>query len=169
MSALTSTHSSTGVDRPAAMGRAAARTAIVGYLCSYASEALRSTEHWAATQGMHTTDARAMAALGQAQRAGTAMTAGELGEAIGLSSPATSALIARLESAGHIERTRDPEDRRRVLLTPSQSAIIGAVAYFQPMGDAASAALDGFGEEDIDVIADFLGRLVRHMRAIPPS
>lgn len=97
------------------------------------------------------------------------MTAGQLGEALGLSSPATSALIARLESAGNIERHRDPEDRRRVLLTASAAAQEGAVAYFQPMGDAVTAALAGYSEEELNVVAEFLDRLVRQMQAIPPK
>lgn len=145
------------------------RTAIVGLLCAYVSEALRSTEQWASAQGIHTTDARAMAALGQAQRTGRAMTAGELAASIGLSSPATSALIARLESAGHIDRDRDPADRRRVILTPTPSAILGAIAFFQPMGDAVTAALAGCDSEDTAVIAGFLERLVRSMSAAPPA
>lgn len=144
------------------------RAAIVGLLCAYASEALRFTEEWAAAQGIHTTDARAMASLGEAQRAGKAMTAGELAASIGLSSPATSALIVRLENGGHIDRMRDPEDRRRVLITPSLTAVVGAIAYFQPMGDAVTAALSGYDVTDTAVIAGFLERLVCSMRVMSP-
>ena len=143
------------------------RAAIVGLLCGYVSEALRATEQWASAQGIHTTDARALAALAEAQRAGHAMTAGELGTTIGLSSPATSALIHRLENGGHIERKRDPEDRRRVLLTPSLPAVLSAIEYFQPMGDAVTAALDGCSGEDTNVIEGFLERLVHSMRVRP--
>ncbi|MHB8049620.1 MAG: MarR family transcriptional regulator [Coriobacteriia bacterium] len=169
MNPPTSTYPDTAAYRDADAGRTADRTAIAGLLCAYASEALRSTEQWAAEQGMHTTDARAMAALGEAQRAGTAMTVGELGAAIGLSSPATSALITRLESAGHIERERDPEDRRRVLITPSITSVMSAIAYFQPMGEAVTASLAGCGGEETDVIAGFLERLVCSMRSLPPK
>ena len=145
------------------------RAAIVGLLCAYVSEALRSTEQWASAQGIHTTDARALAALAEAQRAGHAMTAGDLGATIGLSSPATSALIHRLESGGHVVRHRDPEDRRRVLLSPSLSAVVSAIAYFQPMGDAVTQALEGCGGEDTQVIAGFLERLVNSMRVMPSA
>lgn len=144
------------------------RAEIIDLLCAYVSEALRSTEQWASAQGIHTTDARAMAALGQAQRTGAAMTAGELAAAIGLSSSATSALISRLEHAGHIERSRDPEDRRRVILTPTPSAGLSAIAYFQPMGDAVTAALSGYDTTDTAVIAGFLERLVSSMGTAPP-
>jgi len=159
-----------GGDDPApdASGRMSGRARIVGLLCAYTSESLRATEKWATAHSIHQTDARALAELGQAQRAGAAMTAGQLGRAIGLSSPATSALIARLERAGNIERTRDPDDRRRVLLTASPQARRGATAYFQPMGDAVTAALAESSCEEMDAVESFLERLVVHMRAIPP-
>jgi len=146
--------------------RGAMREEIVRLLCAYASESLRTTEEWAAAHHIHRTDVRALAELGQAQRSGTTVTAGQLGTAIGLSSPATSALIARLEAAGHIERARDPKDRRRVLLTASPSAQRGAVAYFRPMGDAVTEALVGCSEEEMGAVASFLERLLRHMHAI---
>ena len=142
------------------------REHIVGLLCAYASESLRATEKWAAAHGIHQTDVRALAELGQAQRSGAAMTAGQLGDALGLSSPATSALIARLESAGNIERRCDPDDRRRALLTASPAAQRGAIAYFQPMGDAVTAALVGCSDEDAGAVESFLERLVKNMRAI---
>lgn len=145
------------------------RDDIVRLLCAYVSESLHSTEQWAVEHGIHQTDVRAMAELGQAGRVGIAMTAGQLGAALGLSSPATSALIARLESAGHIKRTRDPADGRRVLLSASSTTQRGAVAYFQPMGDAVTRALEGCSEEEVGVIGSFLERLVRHMRVIPPT
>ena len=145
----------------------ASRNRIVGLLCAYASESLLTTEKWAAACGIHQTDVRALAELGQAQRTGSAMTAGLLGSALGLSSPATSALIARLEAAGSIRRSRDPEDRRRVLVTASPDALRQAVAYFQPMGDAVTAALVGCSEQEMSVVASFLEGLVQQMRAIP--
>ncbi|MHB1016960.1 MAG: MarR family winged helix-turn-helix transcriptional regulator [Coriobacteriia bacterium] len=169
MNAPTSTFPNPTIHRGAEADRSADRAAIVGLLCAYAGEALRFTEEWAASQSMHTTDARAMAALGEAHRTGSAMTAGELSASIGLSSPATSALISRLESAGHIERARDPEDRRRVLVTPSISSVVSAVAYFQPMGAAVTAGLAGCDVHDRRVIAGFLERLVRSMRVMPPA
>ena len=76
MDTLSSTFPNTIVYRGSEDDRAADRATIAGLLYAYAGEALRFTEHWAAAQGMHTTDARAMAALGEAHRAGCAMTAG---------------------------------------------------------------------------------------------
>lgn len=169
MDTLTSTFTDATIDCGAEADRIENRATIVGLLCAYAGEALRFTEQWASVQGMHITDARAMAALGEAHRSGSTMTAGELAASIGLSSPATSALIVRLESAGHIERERDPEDRRRVLITPSITSVVSAIAYFQPMGLAVSAGLAGCDVHDRQVIASFLQRLVCTMRTPPPA
>lgn len=145
------------------------RQEIVRLLCSYVAESLRVTESWAAARGITGTDVRAMAHLGEANPAGAPVTAGRLGKALGLSSPATSALIARLESGGHVTRERDPQDRRRVLLTASASAQRGAAAYFQPMGDAVTAALGECSEEETAAIAAFLKRLVKEMHVAPTA
>lgn len=143
------------------------RRQIVNLLCAYVGESLRITDEWAASHGINSTDARALAQLGAADRSGAPMTAGQLGAALGLSSPATSALIARLELAGNVTRSRDPQDRRRVLVTASPSAQRSAVAYFQPMGDAVTAALDDRGEDEMAAIVAFLERLVREMHVVP--
>lgn len=139
------------------------RQAITGLLCAYVGEVLRFTEAWAAAHGMGHTDVRAMAQLDQAHRSHTLLTAGQLGEALGLSSPATSALISRLERAGHVTRIRDPEDRRRVLLEVSASAQLGAVDCFQPMGNAVAAALRDCDAAETGAVTDFLERLVQQM------
>lgn len=164
-------HSSFDVDDATTTrnGSDSARADIVRLLCAYVSESLRVTEQWASAHGVHHTDLRAMAALGEATRGGTAMTAGRLSVALGLSSPATTALISRLESAGHLKRTRDPEDRRRVLVTPSSSALRGAVEYFEPLGEAVTTALADFNEEERQVIATFLQALVERTGVIPQA
>jgi MarR family transcriptional regulator, organic hydroperoxide resistance regulator len=51
--------------------------------------------------------------------AGDPMTVGGLGERLGLDSGTLTPLLKRLRHAGIIERHRDLEDERRVLLTPS--------------------------------------------------
>jgi len=66
--------------------------------------------------GMHPTDVRALIALMDASRAGEEMTAGRLGAALGLNSAGTTALVDRLERAGHVRRVRGEKDRRRVVV-----------------------------------------------------
>src|SRR5215510_3529160 len=49
------------------------------------------------------------------------LAAGQLAKAVGLSTAAMTTVIDRLEARGFVSRTRDPRDRRRVLveLTPA--------------------------------------------------
>lgn len=145
---------------------ASERAEILRLLCAYVSESLRVTEQWASAHSIHHTDVRAMAVLGEGTQGDARMTAGALGAALGLSSPATSALIARLESAGHLIRERDPHDRRRVLLKLSQSASRGATEYFRPLGDAVDGALANTAHHDQAVILSFLQRLTDEMDAL---
>jgi len=145
------------------------RAGIPRLLCAYVAESLRITERWAAENGINHTDLRAMALLDVASRNGRSLSAGELGDALALSSPATSALIARLERGGQIVRERDPLDRRRVRLTASPSSCSEAAGSFAAMGDAVRSALGGCSSDEAAFIAAFLERLVRHMRVVSPG
>ena len=73
-------------------------------------------DRFAELHGMGRSDMRALVAIMDAARGGRAMTAGALGSAVELSSASVTALVDRLENAGHVHRVRDPEDRRRVVL-----------------------------------------------------
>ncbi|MFF9686167.1 MarR family winged helix-turn-helix transcriptional regulator [Streptomyces sp. NPDC014623] len=92
---------------------------------------LRQAE-FAARHGMHPTDVRALICLLDAGRAGTPVTAGRLGARLGLNSAGTTALIDRLERLGHVVRTRDAHDRRRVLLTVTARAVDQGQEFFGP-------------------------------------
>src|ERR671932_2430246 len=62
--------------------------------------------------GVNRTDMRCIDVL---EREGP-VTAGRLAEATGLTTGAITTVIDRLERAGMARRTRDPDDRRRVLV-----------------------------------------------------
>jgi DNA-binding MarR family transcriptional regulator len=68
--------------------------------------------------GINTTDMRCLDVL--SRRGG--ITAGQLAEETGLSSGAMTTAIDRLEVAGLVSRGRDPGDRRRVVVTPTEQA-----------------------------------------------
>ena len=50
------------------------------------------------------------------------MTVGEIAAALSCSMPAASELVDRLVDAGHLLRTSDPADRRRVLVAPTPAS-----------------------------------------------
>lgn len=66
----------------------------------------------AAELELHPTDLQAIHELGMAEP----LTAGELGARLKLTSGATTAVIDRLVKLGWLERSADPQDRRRAVL-----------------------------------------------------
>ncbi|MFF7444303.1 MarR family winged helix-turn-helix transcriptional regulator [Streptomyces sp. NPDC008122] len=116
---------------------------------------LRQAE-FATRNGMHPTDVRALICLLDAERDGTDATAGWLGERLGLNSAGTTAVVDRLERLGHVARSRDARDRRRVLLTVEDRAKELGRAHFGPLIDGTVALLGGFTEEEARGVRRFL-------------
>lgn len=85
--------------------------------------------------------------------------AGRLGELMGLSSGAITRVLDRLEQAGYIRRETDPTDRRRVVVTliPGKAAAIDALT--ERFARASEAELARYTADQLDAIADFLGRM----------
>ncbi|MFE0582516.1 MULTISPECIES: MarR family winged helix-turn-helix transcriptional regulator [unclassified Streptomyces] len=116
---------------------------------------LRQAE-FAARNGMHPTDVRALICLLDAARAGEPATAGLLGARLGLNSAGTTAVIDRLERLGHVARIRDGQDRRRILLRVEPAAIRLGREFFGPLIDGLLGVLDSFAPAERDTIHRFL-------------
>ncbi len=106
--------------------------------------------------GLGRTDVRAIVAIMDAARTGSALTAGALGSAVDLSSASVTALVDRLERAGHVHRVRDPQDRRRVVLEISDSAMAAGSAFFGGLQRELLAAMDAYTDEELAVVRRFL-------------
>lgn len=97
-------------------------------------------------------DARVAARLGvdrTALRAINAMEAGpvtpsDLGRQLSLTSGSVTALVDRLDRAGHLERLADPADRRRRAVTLALPARTAAYAEYEGLGQAIAAAFGPF-------------------------
>ena len=102
--------------------------------------------------GLHRTDFRALDALEQRGR----LTAGELADAMHLTSGAITSVIDRLEKGGWAKRVSDPDDRRRVLVevTPKVRKLS---AEFYGAGDA-TGFFDGYTVEQLELLLDFARR-----------
>ncbi|MGQ5597556.1 MarR family transcriptional regulator [Streptomyces sp. ESR1.13] len=111
---------------------------------------------FAQRNGMHPTDVRALVVLMDAARAGEAITAGRLGGALGLNSAGTTALVDRLERAGHVRRVRDERDRRRVTVEVDERAVALGWSHFGPLIGRAVELLRGYDERELAAIRDFL-------------
>ncbi|MEV8531282.1 MarR family transcriptional regulator [Streptomyces sp. NPDC051211] len=113
-------------------------------------------QEFAARNGMHLTDVRALICLLDADRAGEPASAGLLGARLGVNSAGTTAVIDRLERLGHVVRVRDPQDRRRVLLRVSPAAVELGRAFFGPLIDGLLDAVGTFSAPERDTIRRFL-------------
>ena len=111
---------------------------------------------FASRNGMHPTDVRALIALMDASRAGEEMTAGRLGTALGLNSAGTTALVDRLERAGHVRRVRDPRDRRKVVIEVDERAVELGWSFFGPLIEQTVELLQGYDEREVAAIKGFL-------------
>ncbi|MFF4366067.1 MarR family winged helix-turn-helix transcriptional regulator [Streptomyces sp. NPDC001594] len=116
---------------------------------------LRQAE-FAAAHGMHPTDVRALVCLLDASRAAEPATAGLLGTRLGLNSAGTTAVIDRLERLGHVARTRDPHDRRRVLLSVTPEAVRLGQAFFGPAIETLAGVSASFTPAERDAVRRFL-------------
>lgn len=105
---------------------------------------------------LHPTDLRALIHLLDAGRAGIAATPGWLGEQLGLNSASVTALIDRLERLGHIRRTRDSRDRRRVLLDVGPQAVALGWDFFGPLITSMVTAMQSFSEAELATVRRFL-------------
>ena len=113
-------------------------------------------QRFASMHGLGRTDVRALVAIMDAARQGASLTAGGLGSAVELSSASVTALVDRLERAGHVHRVRDAEDRRRVVLGMSDSAMAAGGAFFGGLQQEMLAAMEGYTDEEIAVVRRFL-------------
>ncbi|MER5785540.1 MarR family transcriptional regulator [Streptomyces mobaraensis] len=93
-------------------------------------------------------------ALSQLTLAGR-LTSGELSARTGLTTGATTRLIDRLERAGHVRRTADPADRRKVVVEPVPQALPRIGQAVAPARRRIAAVLDRYTPEQRAVIFDY--------------
>jgi DNA-binding MarR family transcriptional regulator len=126
-------------------------------------------QRFATMHGLGRTDVRALVAIMDAARRGEALTAGTLGQAVELSSASVTALVDRLERAGHVRRVRDPQDRRRVVLEMSESAMAAGGQFFGGLQRDLLAAMEGYADDELTAVRRLLAEMteviVRHARA----
>ena len=134
------------------------REAVVDALRRVNVESDRFVEVFAAAHGLHRTDMNALVYVSAAARAGHPLSPGQLGARLRLSSPATTALLGRLEQVGHVVRERDPDDRRRVVIRTREQGMRLAVEFFAPLGAALDGMMDEFDAAELAVARRFLER-----------
>lgn len=116
----------------------------------------------AARTGMTVTDLQVMDIL---ESVGPA-TAGQLADHAGLTTGAITGMLNRLEAAGLIQRERDPEDGRRVIVqlaaSPEAQQKIGDI--LAAIESAWDEVISGYNDEQVAFLSDFLMRGNEHAR-----
>jgi DNA-binding MarR family transcriptional regulator len=106
--------------------------------------------------GLNATDTRSLDLI---TRAGDSeFTAGDLGRATGLTTGAITGILDRLESAGYVERIRDANDRRRVIVRARVEAAGRVARLYEGLGAAMTKLVSGYSTAELQLISGFLER-----------
>jgi DNA-binding MarR family transcriptional regulator len=120
----------------------------------------RLTGSAAAFNRLNRTDLRALQLL----RNG-GLTAGELARSLHVTSGATTRVIDSLAAAGHVVRTPDAVDRRRVLVRLTPAAVLIVDRTFERLLADARTVLETYGDEELETLARFLADVRSLVRA----
>jgi DNA-binding MarR family transcriptional regulator len=105
--------------------------------------------------GLNATDTRSLDLI---TRAEGELTAGDLGRATGLTTGAVTGILDRLESAGFVERIRDVNDRRRVIVRARPEAAGRVAQLYEGLGAAMTKLVSGYTTVELQLISSFLER-----------
>jgi len=84
----------------------------------------------------------------------------ELGHRLGgMRSASATALVDRLEAAGHVERRRHPSDRRRLVVVPTDQAEEAGEEAFAPLTVGLDEAAADLSPEERVAVARYLDRV----------
>ncbi|MFD9245237.1 MarR family winged helix-turn-helix transcriptional regulator [Streptomyces sp. NPDC059556] len=122
-------------------GVAEQRERLMESLRIYGGHYAELSRRFAAWLGLHSTDATAVLEIAAAEERGTPLSPARLSERISLSTGATTALLNRLEAAGHITRAREHSDRRIVTLRSGGHIQERADEFFGPLAHRLDATM----------------------------
>ena len=119
---------------------------------------------FAGTTGLHRTDVRALVRLLDAERAGVEATPSWLAQQLGMTSQATTAVIHRLEAAGHVERLRSRTDARSTHLQVSDTAVALGWQFFGPLLDGMVAVTTALTAAERTTVSQYLTDVAEALR-----
>jgi DNA-binding MarR family transcriptional regulator len=117
----------------------------------------RMADVFAGRHGLHRTDLDALVHVMDAERAGEPLSPGQLAQRLGLSAPATTALVDRLERSGHVRRRRDEADRRRLVLEMEDKARATGRELFGELGAGVARRFLALAPAERRAVLGFLG------------
>ncbi|MCA2206653.1 MarR family winged helix-turn-helix transcriptional regulator [Nocardia rosealba] len=133
---------------------------------AYGANYREFTRRFAGWLGLHSTDAEALIEILSAEERGSTLSPARLSERISLSNSATTALLNRLEQAGHIVRSREHDDRRVITLRSTPRIHALANDFFGPLGTKVEESVMGkYSPEDLRRFEAFLADIHATMTA----
>ncbi|GAA1780504.1 MarR family transcriptional regulator [Pseudarthrobacter sulfonivorans] len=133
---------------------------LIRLLQDFTLEANRYVDSAGARNDMHRTDLNALAVIMRHTAKGLVVTPGVLRKELHLSSPATTALIDRLDNSGHVVRERHASDRRQVQLRMTPKAFRDGGAMFMPLSRHMGTAMAAFSAEELELVTRFMTAMV---------
>ncbi|MBP1299988.1 MULTISPECIES: MarR family winged helix-turn-helix transcriptional regulator [unclassified Curtobacterium] len=133
--------------------------AVMHHLRDWAVAFEELDRHLGVWMGMSTTDANALGQVLWAEQAGEPLSPAQLARQIGMTSGATSVLVDRLETAGHVTRHRESTDRRRVTLRATAAARAANEAFLALAGREIAGALRESDPTELRAALRFLARM----------
>ena len=133
---------------------------LVRLLQEFTLEANRYVDSAGGRNDMHRTDLNALAVIMRHAARDQVVTPGVLRKELNLSSPATTALIDRLHSSGHVVREREGADRRQVQLRMTPKAYRDGGAMFLPLARHMGAAMENFTPEELEIVTRFMNSMI---------
>ncbi|HEY8702970.1 MAG TPA: MarR family transcriptional regulator [Arthrobacter sp.] len=134
--------------------------ALVRLLQDFTLEANSYVDTAGGRNHMHRTDLNALAVIMRHTAKGLVVTPGILRRELNLSSPATTALVDRLDQSGHVVRERLGSDRRQVQLRMTPKAFQDGSAMFMPLSRHMGTAMAAFSPEELEVVTRFMTAMV---------
>ncbi len=102
--------------------------------------------------GVNRTDGRCLDIIDQHGR----ITAGELAREAMLTTGAVTAVLDRLEVAGHVRRVRDDEDRRRIYVEVTPETLTRMHELYAPLAIGSRERMESYTNEQLAFLRDFV-------------
>jgi DNA-binding MarR family transcriptional regulator len=84
------------------------------------------------------------------------LSAGEIAAGAKLTSGAVTGVLDRLEKAGFVRRVADEQDRRRVLVEPTEELLRAAQQNYYGIQAKGIAAMEPYSDDDLALVARFV-------------
>jgi DNA-binding MarR family transcriptional regulator len=93
----------------------------------------------------------------------------ELGHLLGMRSASATALVDRLEAAGHVERRPHPTDRRRLVVEPTRRAVEEVLGVIRPLVASLDAVAEELTPDERRAVARYLNRVSEVLGSYGPD